>query len=233
MADDKYNTGAAPIDQVIADLQRRVAILEQSPRLQNASIDAGGLTVKGGAIRVTDPNGVVQVLLGKQADGSYGLGVLESSGAGFHQVPYVYSDFIQTGETATSTSYQDLTTVGPQVTVPVRSSGRILVFATAQMQYLSSTGANVTQGGVINVAMSGANTRSPVDANDPLVGIWTQNMIVSAGTDTFTNIITITASATFTGLTPGATTITMKYRRSSTAASNTDFFRRGLAVIAL
>jgi len=229
---DKYNTGPDDIVKRISDLEARISTLERVPSLSSASIDAGGLTVKGGNIRVTDPSGVVQVILGLQSDGSYGLGVLES-GAGFHQVPYVYSDFIQTGETATSTSYQDLATVGPQVTVPVRSSGRIVVFATAQMQYLSSTGANITQGGVFNVAMSGANTRSPVDASDPLVGVWTQNMIVSAGTDTFTNIIDITAQATFIGLTPGLTTVTLKYRRSATAASNTDFFRRGLTVIAI
>ena len=101
------------------------------------------------------------------------------------------------------------------------------------MQYLGSAGANVTQGGVFNVAFSGANVRNPVDANDPLVGVWTQQMVVSTGTDTFTNIIDVTAQGVFEGLTPGITVIKMMYRRSATAVSNTDFFRRGLTVFRL
>lgn len=229
----RYNTGPKDIIEYIKSLENRVSALEQMPRLQSASIDSGGVTVKTGAIRVMDETGSIRLIMGLLPDGNYGINVKENGQNNFHEVPYVYSNFIGTGETATSIlTYQDLATVGPTVDVSVGSSGRILVIATAQIQYLGSAGTNITQGGAFDVAFSGANTRNPVTGDLTFVGIWDQNIITTTN-NTFVNIATITAQSTFEGLTPGVTTVTMKYRRVTNAASNTDFFRRGLTVVRL
>ena len=45
----------------------------------------------------------------------------------------IFTDFIIQGESTLSSTYTDLETIGPAVTVPVGPSGRILVIATAQI----------------------------------------------------------------------------------------------------
>src|SRR5689334_24837288 len=77
---DKYQTGPQSIDQIVADLQRRVTTLETQPRLQSASIDAGGLTVREGNIRIADNNGIIRATFGKQLDGKYDFRVFDATG---------------------------------------------------------------------------------------------------------------------------------------------------------
>jgi hypothetical protein len=103
-----------------------------------------------------------------------------------------------TQQATTSTTYTDLATVGPAITLPVPASGRVLVSVTAGIQ--TSTGG---ASGFMSFAMSGANTVPPATDNSTAL-----NLI---GND-FQK-----ASATFvlTGLSPGSTTFTAKYRTNA------------------
>jgi len=148
----------------------------------------------------------------------------------------IKSDFIMTDEATTSTAYTDLATIGPRVTVPVGPTGRILVVASAQMNGTTNF-ANATSGdNRFNLEMTGANTQSPSDVTGLLLGIWDFVIgIVDVGTPTlsYARAITITAQAVFSGLNPGDTTITMKYRNAAGASNSASFARRTLTVIKL
>ena len=144
----------------------------------------------------------------------------------------IYTDFVVTGEATNSPTYGDLATPGPRVTVPVGPSGRILIVASAQVQW-AALAAAVTGGGRVDVEFSGANTRSPNEVVDPLVGLSHIQTDVSAGTINQSGIFSATTQAVFDGLTPGDTTITMKYRRSTTGTTPVEFHRRVLTVIKL
>jgi len=61
------------IASVLADLERRVAILERSPQLGSASI-------KDGALTIYDSTGAKVMVIGKQADATYGLVQFDGSG---------------------------------------------------------------------------------------------------------------------------------------------------------
>ena len=68
----QYNMPDDIVDQ-IKELARRVETLERSPRLQNASIDKGSLTVMGGP-------GKTRVKMGLLEDGSYGINMYDGQG---------------------------------------------------------------------------------------------------------------------------------------------------------
>jgi len=144
----------------------------------------------------------------------------------------IFSDFILTGESTTSTTYTDLATVGPRVTVPVGPSGRILVIASAQIQNFSFTGSASLFGGYYDLEFTGANTRSPVTVNDPLVGV-KYFQLTTVGNNTWFGRDSTTAQAIFSGLNAGTTTITMKYAMQPGASADADFHRRALTVIKL
>jgi hypothetical protein len=100
---------------------------------------------------------------------------------------------VVTTETTTSTTYTDLATVGPAVTLVVPASGRVIVTVTGGM--LNSTGSNP---GYMAFAMSGANTSTGNDSTAlNLLGNGFQKA---------------SASFVLSGLTPGSTTFTAKYR---------------------
>lgn len=103
---------------------------------------------------------------------------------------------VSTSQTRSSTSYGDLSTVGPSVNVSISPSGRLLVQVSAWVQ------SNVAgDGGGMGVALSGANTSSADDTEAQIVYIGTANSLVAASKVTL-----------ITGLTPGSTTVTAKYR---------------------
>lgn len=148
----------------------------------------------------------------------------------------VFTDFVTSpgGDPCTSSTYTDLATHGPEVRVPVGANGRLLVIATAQVQW-GSTAASPTKGtGAFDVAFTEANVRVPDELVDPLVGVVSLDLNTSAGTIQQAAIFAVTTQAVFSGLNAGFTTVTMKYRRSATGyASDPTFFRRTLTVIKL
>lgn len=106
---------------------------------------------------------------------------------------------IDTGQTTTSTSYTDLATVGPSVSI--QTGSQALVLWGAQIGNIASTSASYR----MSVAVSGATT---VAASDN----WAFGGVQSVGTSAR---LTGSRSHMFTGLTPGVNTFTAKYRVSS------------------
>lgn len=118
---------------------------------------------------------------------------------------------VATAETTASTSYTDLATGGPEVTLGVGPSGRVLVV-------LSCIAGNATAGsrGHMGFAISGANTLAASDGfsiRSPTASD------VGAGT-----------SVLVTDLNAGTSTFTAKYRATADTAS---FSNRRLQVIPL
>jgi hypothetical protein len=115
-------------------------------------------------------------------------------------------------ETTTSTTYDDLTTFGPSVTVTTGS--RALVIVTARMFSNTAGGQNFAA-----FELSGTTT-SP--ANDSRAVVFES----SASGD----VMRGSAVTLFSSLTPGVNTFTMKYRVGSGTGS---FGNRNLAILAL
>jgi hypothetical protein len=103
---------------------------------------------------------------------------------------------VVTSQTTVSTTYVDLATVGPTVTLTVPASGRVLVSVTSDMSNSTGGGSNF-----MGFAISGADTRAAADTNALILG---GNTLQAA-----------TASFIVTGLTAnGSDTFTAKYRVS-------------------
>lgn len=119
------------------------------------------------------------------------------------------SAIVATSESTTSMTMVDLTTAGPAVTYTVPASG--VVYVTLSAFITCGTGAS----GWMGVALSGANTAA---AN--------QTTAVACGLS-----IRMKASSVqrLSGLTPGVTTFTAKYRVDDAAVS-TSFSQRAIGV---
>ncbi len=125
------------------------------------------------------------------------------------------SALVDTAESTASTSYADLATVGPTVTVTIGVNGVALV--SIYSYNMLNTGTSRTHMGF---AVSGATTQAAADNYSVMV-------LASSA-----NVPQIGGSAVFvlTGLTPGATTFTAKYK---VAASSSNFQGRRIAVVPL
>ena len=116
---------------------------------------------------------------------------------------------VATSQATTSTSYTDLATAGPAVTVVVGASGVAIVTVTSQISTSSDTG-------YASVALSSGNTLAAADDNAFVSKISTG---VAQGTTT----------TVLTGLTPGSTIFTMKYKCAG--GVSTSFLNRKIAVV--
>lgn len=121
---------------------------------------------------------------------------------------------VATSQTTTSTSYTDLTTAGPSVTVTIGSSGLALVTLSADM-YNGTSGAYAFTSFVV----SGGNTVAASDANG-----------ISVGGSTANPEILIGRTVLLTGLTAGSTTFKLQYRVSGGTGT---FINRNIAVVPL
>ena len=110
---------------------------------------------------------------------------------------------VATGQSTTSTTYTDLATSGPAVTLTVNTKVKVTLTA---LVYVS----NVLDQAFMGCAVSGASTVAAADA---------QSMRFTHGS-TSENERRSTVIV-YTGLTPGSTTFTAKYR---TVAGDTPFF---------
>jgi hypothetical protein len=112
----------------------------------------------------------------------------------------VYAGVV-TGQSTSSGTYADLTTPGPSVTVTVGSSGNVIVMWGCAAS--SSSGYNAR----MSFALSGTNT---IAAND------TNAIIVASSYSAMYS--TVSRMIVLTGLNPGVTTFTAKYRTDSGAS---------------
>jgi|SRR5215469_13767862 len=118
---------------------------------------------------------------------------------------------VLTDQATSSTSYTDLATAGPSVTVTVGGSGKVLVGFNSQFDLAGA-------GSLVSVVLSGANT---VAASDN----WS---LYDGGV---TNGEAKGRTYVFTGLTAGSTTFKMQYK--SPGAGSAGFQRRSIWAIPL
>jgi hypothetical protein len=123
---------------------------------------------------------------------------------------------VETDQTTTSATFGDLATAGPAVTVTVNTA--CLVIVTGSL-YGSTTGT----GGRMGWAASSANTIAAADA---------KSINYVAFDNGSTNEGHMSGMFRLTGLTPGSTVFTAKYRRSS-GSGDQHFRYREIAVILL
>jgi hypothetical protein len=115
----------------------------------------------------------------------------------------IFSGMVAASETTTVAPYGDLATVGPSLTLTVPASGKILI----------RWGCNVGNGGAgdgtsgMAISMSGANVLAAVDANAILTQLPAGANPGDVQASPFTEL-------EFTGLNPGVTNVTAKYRSS-------------------
>lgn len=227
----RYRKEVPDLIQRVINLERALDRLARVPRLQNAAIDTGTL-------RVINEVGSTRVQVGVISDGSYGIEVKETGQDTFHQVPYVFANSVEAFEQCTSSAaYVDLATVGPSVTVPVRSTGRVLITVATQIQWPGNvpTGAVILHGGYATVAATGANTISAITMSVKLLTMRVGAFQVNGG-NTFSDSQTtsVSASAVITGLNAGDTTFLMRYAIVTGATGGiTEFGRRCLTAIAV
>jgi hypothetical protein len=119
---------------------------------------------------------------------------------------------VATNQSTGSTSFTDLTTVGPTVTVTTGASALVIVSAEL---WNSSAGFAA----LMAFAVSGATSRAPVDAEA------LRKHSSSASVEMAASRMTLV-----TGLTPGSNTFTSKYRGNGGTAN---FFNRSIIVIPL
>lgn len=122
--------------------------------------------------------------------------------------PSAGADYVAASENRTTTTYGDLATVGPTVTVNVGESGCVLVALATAL----GNGGGYAQ---MSFAASGANTVAASDTRAIAVTGTTQR---------------IGSTFLLTGLLPGITTITAKYNAT---AGTANFFDRRVAAVAL
>ena len=124
-------------------------------------------------------------------------------------------------------------TPGPEVTIVVGPSGRLLVFVSALMysQQSGTAGNSYQEGGLMSFALSGANTLAAA-ANRALRQYSTVNITGSASN--FTGAIGATRAILLEGLNPGLTTITAMYMRETFSGTITcNFYDRNITAMAL
>jgi len=124
------------------------------------------------------------------------------------------TNVVVTGETTSSTTYDNLATVGPAVTVTIGSNGLALLIITAN-QFNATSGAFCFMGCVL----SGSNVEAAADGN--------AYAVKNVGGSLETNVSFVRL---ITGLSPGSTTFTAKYRVSSNTGT---FTNRKIAVVPL
>ena len=125
------------------------------------------------------------------------------------------ADSVAPSAVTQSLTYADLTTVGPTVTLTIPASGRVLVSVTSGM-----TGSSGAVSCFMSFAGAGANNITGVDANA---------ITLASGT-----LQRASASSVLSGLSPGSTTFTGKYKREGGGSSATcTFVNRSIMAIPL
>lgn len=181
-----------------------------APNLANATIAsqaAGDILAYSGSAWVRVPAGTSGLFLKTVGD----AGVPTWASAGTAPSPAQ----VDTNQTNTNSSYGDLATVGPAVTVTTSTTA--LVFISAAAANLGTSSGS----GYISVAVSGATTVAASDANGTFFSSTTANFFASLSRGIY-----------FTGLTAGSNTFTVKYKDDS-ASSNWTFTNRTIAVFPL
>ena len=198
----------------------------------NAEKDTGeiesNLTVLQSGIGVTYQPGDTE-MIEKRMSQWYILGKVTAPGASAGN--QIQSAAIATSQNTTSTSYTDLPSVGPVVTVTIGSSRRCLVMVSATVISLTSAGTPVGQwvGGSAAFDVAGAST---IAAGPYYTGAqtWYSNAspVVPVGIQTAAATVALLTAAQ--GRNQGTNTFTMRYR-ALTSNPGAGFADRSITVI--
>lgn len=196
-------------------------------KIQNGAVTAAKLAATA-AIQPTIIDAKGDLIVGSAADtaarlavGTDGFFLKADSGATnglawasvAQAVTAINLDYISTEQSTSSTSYTDLATTGPTVTLTTGTSA-IVVFGA-----IYRDNDNLGNDGFMSVAVSGA---SSVSASDTWSAFGNQGL----------NLCHIVNAYKFTGLTAGSNTFTTKYKKSG-GTSSAGFYNRFLLVIAI
>lgn len=124
------------------------------------------------------------------------------------------SAYVATSQSTSSTSYTDLATAGPAATAVVGTTGFLFVGVTCKTTPDTSAGTSF-----MGIALSGANTLAAAD-----------KYAVEFRRDANATLAMWGGSWLITGLTPGSTTVTAKYK---VGANNASFEHRHVFAIPL
>ncbi len=198
----------------IADGAVTAAKLDAAAAIQPTIVDA-----KGDLIAATAADTVSRLAVGANntvltADSSTATGLKWA--AVTQAVTAVGGAEVLTNQTTTSTSYADLTTAGPAVTITTGTS--VIVLITADLGDPSNTAGFIRA----SFAVSGATTRAASD-NEALIAS-------GAAISTADPFGTYSRAVVITGLTAGSNVFTMKYKVSAGTAS---FQNRNIVIVAL
>jgi hypothetical protein len=171
------------------------------PAVPNNAYAVAQLTIPGGAANL---NGVTVV--DRRANTGLGTGF---SGR-------VFGNTVTAQESTASTTYVDLTTPGPTVTLWVPGTSVLIMLAAGMQESAAS------QSAAMSYAVSGASTIAAGDTTPASMSLYN----VAAGT------VPCSSQAVLGGLTAGLNTFTAKYRTTS-AASTAYFGARSLVIIPL
>jgi len=246
MADDLERLFAPPLASPSQDMRYRqgVILAFNQITLQN-TVQVGGsqftdLPILGvGESTLLAPGAVVGVIsvLSERGVATWaivGRMVIPNTTDAFNAISLLSSSIvtaaIETQESTSTSSYVDLTTVGPSVTVTVKQTGRILLILSCQIQWIDGDPAD-GRGGEVTVDMTGANVIGTATNEGPIR--LTNFNGVNAGTSMSLQG-TYTQAVVVSGLNAGATTIKMMYKaRPAGEATTVDFGRRSITVITL
>lgn len=186
-----------------------------SPKITTAIKDSNGnesirLTATSSAVNdITVANSITAVNPSISATGddtNIGLKLVgKGTGKVYNDSPAAATDYVATSETTASNSFTDLATSGPAVTVTVGASGMLWV-AISRFGDSGTVGAKPTMG----YGLTGATTLAA--ANKYAVF---HSVAASASQGQFG------AMFLHTGLTPGSTTVTAKYKNDTSAVTVT------------
>lgn len=208
----------------IADLKRRLAAMETARRLEAAAVGRGGLRIQGGRLTIQDIAGDDMF----RAGGDPGELFLRQDLLSPFAVA-VLADRIESDEVdpqvviSNETSFIDLPgSPGPEVSVEILS-GAAIVLISARIE-CSVVGVTQTLG-YMGVEVSGASSVDP-DVADSL-------SFQPGNISDITRVDAVRMSSVrpFSGLAPGLTTFTAKYR-TGTSTDSVGFDSRSLVVIA-
>lgn len=125
-------------------------------------------------------------------------------------------DDVATTEGTSSSSYTDLSTPGPIVTIAVPASGQVWVRARALIEVTVNNGvANGTISGLMSFEATGANVLSASDDRSVVYGAG----YTGSPSTGVVGACTVSDDFLLQGLNPGVTTFTAKYRRATGASA--------------
>jgi hypothetical protein len=221
------------INQIKRDVKD--AWTSANSRQPYTKIAASNIVISEGALDVKDGDGDTQVLVGKLTNGNYGIAAINDADELVELDTLAFgirADNVSLFETTSSTSYTDLATVGPSVTVTIGTSGRAKLTLSASVQLtVPKVPANFIKayGAYMSYVTTGTETRSGGDPSAVSIE-WSVDTSSSGESSAAYTIQQQMSRVNYLhDLTPGVYVVTAKYKAFG-LATNVEFGHRDLIV---